>query len=87
MYNFIPGDGGYIIELYLTEKNGAPALLVQSIKYIPETLDWKTDPIPVNDGYDEDHWETFAITKSTLHTENLFERSGAKSKTNPAQAS
>lgn len=46
MYNFIPGDGDSI-ELYLTEKNGAPALLVQSIKYIPETLDWKEDrPYP-----------------------------------------
>ncbi len=73
MYNFIPGDGGYIVDLYLTEKNGTRCLLVKSVRYIPDSLVWTTDPIPVNDGYDEDHWETYAITKSTLlYSAKLF---------------
>ncbi len=66
MYNFIPGDGGYLVELYLKEKNGSRCLLVKSVRYIPEDLVWTTEPIAVNDGYEEEHWETYAITKSTL---------------------
>ncbi len=66
MYNFIPGDGGYLVELYLKEKNGSRCLLVKSVRYIPENLVWTTAPISVNDGYEEAHWEEYAITKSTL---------------------
>lgn len=73
MYNFIPGDGGYIVDLFLTEKDGSRRVLVKSVRYIPEQLTWTTDPIPVNDGYEREHWEDFAITKATLlYSAELF---------------
>ncbi len=71
-YNYIPGDGGYAFELYLTEKNGTRCLLVRQIDYLPETLTWTTNACEVDNGYAEGGGSV-AITKSTiLYSAKLF---------------
>ncbi len=71
-YNYIPGDGGYALEFYITEKNGVRCLLVKCIRYIPEELPWTTNSCEVDNGYEEGGG-SIAITKSTiLYSAKLF---------------